>query len=356
MWDVAIAGGGPAGAASAIALVQAGLRTCLVDPASTDQKAGEGLAPSAWPLVEALGLDPCALRQDHLTCTGIDRLWGAEGVGRLDYLSNPYGSGLHLDRQHFDATLRAAATTAGAEHIVDRVQRLARADHGWQLHLSEGKVLTARWLIDATGRPAAIARQLGAQLTPADRLIAHHLALPSTERFSHGAPMLVEAAQNGWWYTCPLPGHARVWAFLTDTDLPATHLARTAQGFQDLMAETEVISALYQQSGAAPLPPPLSFAATSRLCQPAAGPDWLAIGDAALARDPLSGAGLTEALAHALEAADLVANCHKGAVADLRSFNEYITAGWAAHEAERADVYAAETRWSWSPFWARRHP
>src|SRR5204863_2528424 len=58
--DVAVVGGGPAGAAAAITLARAGRDVVLVDKARfpRDKCCGDGLTAGALRLLEQLGLDP----------------------------------------------------------------------------------------------------------------------------------------------------------------------------------------------------------------------------------------------------------------------------------------------------------
>jgi len=58
--DVAVVGGGPAGAAAAITLARAGRDVVLVDKARfpRDKCCGDGLTTGALRLLETLGFDP----------------------------------------------------------------------------------------------------------------------------------------------------------------------------------------------------------------------------------------------------------------------------------------------------------
>ena len=77
VYDAAIAGGGPAGAAAAIVLARAGLRVLLADagnarsPRHGKYKIGEGLPPSARHLLRDLGVHERVLADGHRPCHGI---------------------------------------------------------------------------------------------------------------------------------------------------------------------------------------------------------------------------------------------------------------------------------------------
>ena len=87
-----------------------------------------------------------------------------------------------------------------------RVVRCAAADGGWRLEIesSSGReVLKADFVADATGRPAHLARRLGARRLRYDRLVGAASLLrspaPSTDTYT-----LVEAVPAGWWYSALL--------------------------------------------------------------------------------------------------------------------------------------------------------
>ena len=60
MYDVAIVGGGPGGAAAAVALGQRGIKNVVLidrDPFPRDKTCGSGLGPTALTLIKELGID-----------------------------------------------------------------------------------------------------------------------------------------------------------------------------------------------------------------------------------------------------------------------------------------------------------
>src|SRR5262245_33962529 len=149
-----------------------------------------------------------------------------------DFLRDPDGHGWHLDRTRFDAWLRHTAVARGAMLLMPaRLLSIRRGDEGWQVRIATSggeQIVSAALAIDAGGRAAPLARQIGARRRTSDRLVCgwvHGFACP----MGRGCGLtVVEAVEDGWWYTGPSPEGRRVLAFLTDADLPAARIAHNA--------------------------------------------------------------------------------------------------------------------------------
>jgi flavin-dependent dehydrogenase len=92
---------------------------------------------------------------------------------------------------------------------------------------------------------------------------------------------------------------------------------------------------------------------TSRLDH-VAGKNWLAVGDAAMALDPLSSLGVYNALQSGLIAAQGIDSSLTGDATVLQNYAAKVEEDYATCLETRAQYYAAETRWPGSPFWQRR--
>jgi flavin-dependent dehydrogenase len=87
----------------------------------------------------------------------------------------------------------------------------------------------------------------------------------------------------------------------------------------------------------------------------AAGAAWIAVGDAALTQDPLSGQGILFALGSAAAAAEAVKGHLSGNGEALLSYADTMRVRTLAHLSEQRDVYRAQGRWRDELFWRRRH-
>jgi hypothetical protein len=162
--------------------------------------------------------------------------------------------------------------------------------------------------------------------------------------------LLVEACSDGWWYSAGIDRGRLMAALLTDADLirqAGGPGAALAAGLHRATATRSRIA--LSASGPPPQPLQLLAAGSSRLC-PAVGEGWLAIGDAAIALDPLAGHGILHAVHSALRAADAICGSH----ADLLSYGEWTDAVWDYCLTARQAAYTAEPRWPGSTFWSRR--
>ncbi len=148
MTEVAVIGGGPAGAAAAIALARAGRRVLLIerDAAPREAVCGEFLGPDAAAALAWLGLDPGALGAVPLR-----RL--AMGAGRREASLDLSFPAWGLPRRILDGALRAAAEAAGAEiRCGVAVRGATPGGESWRIALADGEEVTAPRVVLATGK------------------------------------------------------------------------------------------------------------------------------------------------------------------------------------------------------------
>lgn len=349
-WDALVVGGGPAGATAALVLARAGLSVLLIDePASSVRKVGESLPPAARPLLRDLDLLATVDNGAHLPAYGNLSAWGAETLRATDFLRDPHGLGWHLDRRQFDADLRAAACQAGARHVSTRVRAAERHGAHWRVRLAEGEVM-ARWLVDASGRGAGIARGQG---------VARHRDVPLTALYRWTEPRmddtdshtLVEACEYGWWYSARLPYGGRVVAVHVDPEAAAP-IMRTPGAWCALMATTIHLHARLE--GARYIDEPRATQANGARLARFAGDGWLAAGDAALAFDPISSQGIFNALYTGMTAARAIVATLAGDTAAIPEYVNRLEEIRAIYRQRVQNTYQAEWRWPQSPFWIRR--
>jgi flavin-dependent dehydrogenase len=267
--------------------------------------------------------------------------------------------------------LAHAAAAAGASLFEGvALQRSVHRQGCWWLQTTPStlqaeapdQTFCARVLIDATGRRAQVARALGAQRMLFDRLVGVAVNWAGVEAAEQGH-LLVEAAREGWWYSAPLPGgtqhaaDAMVAMLMTDSDLCGRLRLTVAELWQAILQSTR---ATRQRLGPAHRisTPQVHCAYSQRLRRDGAsdaGP-WLAVGDATLSVDPISGSGVLRALRTARAAADAVSelfarpHAWKGMLAAYEAERDKECTNYLF---ERAQYYAAEQRFD-TPFWRRR--
>ena len=314
---IAIVGAGPAGATFARLLALKGWQVSLINSSCNRLERLEVLAPSSIPLIEALSLgdvleDPVIARP----CLGIRRSWLSTKVEYDDFLRRPPGRGFVVDRRPFDDRLRLLALAAGVELIVGRVSAIRREQEVFTLEFAGAGVrsLSASLVIDATGRAAALARRLGIGRIVKERLVAERRTIDRSDLPQGDAVWLdVEADGAAWNYgTCGPDGRRERWTISRDV----------------------------RQGGAS-----AEVANASSMClTEAAGPGWIAIGDAAAAFDPIASQGLFNALSAAMVATGIIAQ--RGAVAPevAADYSAAMISTFQHSERGRAEVYAARAR------------
>jgi flavin-dependent dehydrogenase len=357
--EVAVIGGGPAGAAAALTLLRYTTHSVMLVEGTrySRPRPGETVSAALLPLLEYLGAEGVFVPRLRLDAYGTAAAWGNETLSFRQSLFTEGGLGWHLDRHLFDAALSEAVQAAGGKLEIETWLRGVRHEEGcWQLQLERAGVkiqLTAREVIDATGRRASFARLMGARRHVYDNLVGlvSYFTVPNgieLEQFT-----LVEAMSDGWWYSAPLPGHRAVAVFMTDSDLLQGMRTMKLNPFDIYLAASAHTSA--RLADCLSEGTPWVHPAESRRLDPCIGLGWVAAGDAAAAFDPLSSLGIGHALTSGIQAARIVDERLRGNEELALAYPTDVLRHVSAFLDSRYRLYAAEQRWPLSPFWARRH-
>ena len=358
--DVIVVGGGPAGAATSLALTRAGYSASVVERSCYEtSRIGETLPPAVRVPLAELGIWDQFVAGGHAASPGVAVAWGRPELYENDFIVSPYGPGWHVDRRRFDAMLACAAQTAGAEMLIGaRIVHCARDDRaGWRRQCP-GQRRAAGAEKQVRGRrhrPVALVAPVRQPARRRDRLIA--LAGLFSSQAAEGVHArdrrtLVEAIECGWWYTALLPGGSRIATFLTDADLlPSGTRGQWGHWGEQLRRAPHTCERL----GAALPPPGLRIVAAGHGRVDASGiPGLLAVGDAAASFDPLCGQGVIWALESGLAAARALNSHFRGDRSAIPEYDRWVGAEYAAYLRTHAEYYRLEDRWPDSPFWRRR--
>ena len=162
-YDVAIAGGGPAGCSAAIRLARSGARVILLEGRTYphDKVCGEFLSPECAPALDALGMTETLAALGPMPIDSV-RITAPDGATRQMRLP---GVGLGISRGALDEALAGRAHRAGAEvregtRVTGIVGNLREGFH-LALQTASGRSrVQARTVIAAHGRRGSLDRAL----------------------------------------------------------------------------------------------------------------------------------------------------------------------------------------------------
>lgn len=366
---VAIIGGGPAGALTALQLARRGVASTVLEAAPTfASKVGETLAPNCSQLFAQLGLSHLLQDPAHLHCHGNQYLWGSDKAQEKPFLAQTQAHGWHVDRARLEAQLAQVAQASGlVEWRMDsKLQHAENAtpDAPWQLQLEQHgreQQMQADFVVDASGRSGKIARSVAMPRVQLDRLVGlancYHLPHEASAHVLQYAS--IEAVEYGWWYCAPLSQQRLVTIFMSDNDL-MPKMMRSSTGYWQALQRTSLLRDHLQHlmpGGPGAIDrerEPLARLASSSYLEQITGTNWLAVGDAAYAYDPISSYGITAALGAGFYAGNAIADHLQGKKEALAAYRFVQMQAYRAYLEMLENQYALETRWPDSPFWQRR--
>jgi geranylgeranyl reductase family protein len=303
--DIAVIGGGPAGAATAIRAARGGANVVVFEkgPRGRDKVCGDGLTPRAVGALNELKID---LSDAHhieglrMIAGNVRRELQWPGTSRFP------GHGAVWPRRRLDAALIEAAEEAGAR-VVFETEAMPEMDGERVTGVAAGgTTYSAGITVAATGAPGAVARMLGATKV-ADE--PYGLAIRSYVESPRHAEQHLEAKlsmkdANGR----AVPGYGWIFPAGDGTVNIGVGALSTMKGFKKLNLNS-LIDVYYDQVREEwGLGPYLEKPRAWRLpmtAQRRHGPGWVAIGDAAGLVNPMNGEGIDYGLESGMLAADL---------------------------------------------------
>lgn len=356
-YDVVIIGGGCSGSATALSLVQQGIENIAIVEKSDFSKlrVGETIQPPTSELLKKLGIWEQFLKEGHLASSGVASAWGTSELSHSDFIFRAQGEGWHLDRNLFDKMLLNIAEEKGATMFSQtRFNKASRDNNLWNIECEDFS-LKAKFVVDASGRNCAFAKQQGSKKILFDDLhgVYTYWRQPKDSLKKFGTShTLVESVENGWWYSALLPSNLLAVAFMTDTaEIKKSELKNTTAFLNQLKKSKHIhqriINHKIQSS-------PSIKVATAYELDAIVGNHWLAVGDSASAYDPLSSYGIHKAIENALEAGKCIKAALKDDFSQLKEYENYIKQEFENFLEIRFKYYGMENRWSKSSFWESR--
>jgi flavin-dependent dehydrogenase len=338
---VLVVGAGVAAFAAAIRCARQGLNVKVLLPARRQwPEFPETLSAGGFRTLLQLGLQRNELAQSFPEVRERRSRWGDGPVqvkSRVPGLQGP----VILGKSSLINMLREAAVESGAQVL--EVERLITAKESASgmlvsfLAAGATQELACGYAIDASGRPAVLARLLGTKRVTLDDLVAFITHGPAQPEFA--ACVATVSVADGWtfWASDQL-GQASFTFFTAGRkfagQLNARHLiTRMPEEIHRMTASPDIWAESRVDS---------SNCSTSVLEQ-SGGMYWLACGDALQTFDPLASTGVATALQQADGAAQAIASAIGGDRSLIASYRKQAQISFRRYTAERNAYYGVGT-------------
>ncbi len=303
--QVAIVGNGVAGLSLSLLLERAGVDHVVLARAQKRKLPclGETLPPSTLALLERLGFRALFEESARKKSLGYHALWHGRPLTDINFFTHrPFQYGLKMDKPRLVARMM--------ELVEKRVVEM-RGSWEWDAEkrtvtwrdTGKRREIQAQVYVDATGRSAALLRQMGIPTTAYDRQLAFSCVLPRVHHPRIKHDVFTESFAGGWGNLSGLDDQTQSLTLFAEKGSPLALQLRDYQHWADALARTVLLKAFL---GTGVTPDVRGSAAHSSRADRMAGRDWLALGDAALAFDPLSSHGISNAVYTAWRASEAI--------------------------------------------------
>ncbi|QIE91204.1 flavin-dependent monooxygenase QhpG [Pseudomonas nitroreducens] len=339
---IVVLGAGPAGAAVAIGLRRLGYDVCVV---------------SEWRRFSAVeGVSARVL--EGLRRAGLSRAFACAGSAssrqvRWNEITSVRNQEFLLDRSRLDAALREDMCTAGVRIVEARALKVDSSEAGHRILLEwDGaqRWLEGDFLVEARGRQAPLGRM--------------RLRGPETVTLLnqwHEDPgrcaSAVESLVDGWSWMARLPDGRCFWQLSLDAKSASLPMRDNMEEYCiQRRLQSELSCELFGSVSSEGVYVH-ARSSTATLALETGGGNWLRVGDAAMAVDPLSGNGIFQALSSAMQAPaviNTILTCPERSRLALDFHQQRVEHLFLRFARTGRDFYSLEQHWATEGFWAAR--
>jgi flavin-dependent dehydrogenase len=303
----------------------------------------ETLPPSTLVLLESLNLLELFKKSSSKTF-GYDSLWNSDTVTTDNFFDhNPYKYGLKLNKKELLNDLRKLVI----DNVVpfNNLIEIDRSDETVTVKIesnNEVQTITGRVVVDATGRNRAVLKHLGVASNSFDDQIALSCHLPYFKHPKLIHRVFVELFENGWGIVSSLNEQINGMTLYTKKRSPILPQLKDYGNWKELLSNTKLLKDFLSDDLERKV---IGGKANSSKALQITGSNWLAIGDAAMAFDPLSSHGISNAIYCANVASNAIESyVANDTIATFQNYDDTICDIFNEYFKQKSNLYDMDNR------------
>lgn len=304
--DVIIVGNGVAGLALSFILTKKNINHVVLNRVEKRKtlELPETIPPSALVLLESLNLLELFSKSSSKTF-GYHSIWNSEPLTTNNFFDhNPYKYGLKLNKKQLLRDLGELIN----DHVIpfNNLIKINQSDKSVSVQIESNhaeQTINSKLIVDATGRNRSILKQLGIASEVFDGQVALSCHLPYFKHPQLMHSVYTESFEHGWGIVSSLNKEVNGMTLYTQKGSPILPHLKDYQNWKGLLSNTKFLKDFLSDDLNRKV---VGGDANSSRASQIAGSNWLAIGDAAIAFDPVSSHGVSNAIYCANTAANAI--------------------------------------------------
>ena len=338
--DVVIVGGGISGLILSILLKEKKIDHVVLNRVEKRKtlELPETIPPSTLVLLESLNLLELFSKSSSKTF-GYHSLWNSDVLTTDNFFNhNPYKYGLKLNKKKLLNDLGELVS----DNIIqfNNLIEIDRSDENVTVKIESDhtvQTINSRIIIDATGRNRAILKLLGITNESLDNQVALSCHLPYFKHPKLIHPVYVESFENGWGIVSTLNEHINGMTLYTKKGSPILPQLKDYQNWKELLSNTKLLKDFLTDDLNRKV---VGGKANSSKASQITGSNWLAMGDAAIAFDPLSSHGISNAIYCAnLASTAIESHVTNDAIAPFQQYDDTICQIFNEYSRQKLKLY-----------------